>query len=79
MTKNIFCANCQTEKDHEITITSKEVIAECECGRSIKFPASNDAALFKSLFNIHKLSNIGQVPAKEAVIDPAVAAAINEA
>lgn len=80
MTKTIFCANCQAETDHEITISSKEVLAVCACNAFVKFPAYNNAALFRQHIDTLKVANQGQVKAGQPIaVDPEVAAALENA
>ena len=79
MSKLIFCANCQTEKPHNVDVQPREVIATCECGRHIKFPALKNAGALRAMFDEHRTVNTGQVPAVEYVPDTDVVSAIENA
>lgn len=62
MTKLAFCANCQTETDHEASIADNgDLVLTCPCGRSMKFPSSFDADQLADALNAHKAANDGQV------------------
>lgn len=61
-TKLIFCANCQEEKDHGLSLAPNgEVVATCDCGRFLKFPATLGAKEINKLVETHKDKNEGQV------------------
>ena len=69
-TKTIFCAACQ--RDDEMTLTfainrdgHSEAIAECHCGRFLKF-ALVEAADFERLLAEHRAANLGQVSVEKA-------------
>lgn len=79
MTKLIFCANCQIEKPHIITILPTEVLAVCECQRVLKFPPLKNAGALRAMFDEHRIVNLGQVPTVEYVPDTDVASAIENA
>jgi hypothetical protein len=79
MTKLIFCANCQIEKLHTIEILPLEILADCECGRVIKFPPLKNAGALRAMFDNHRDANLGQVPAVEYVPDTDVTSAIENA
>lgn len=60
--KTIFCANCQEEKAHVLSLAPDgEVVATCECERAIKFPAGITAEQFNELIEKHKAANEGQI------------------
>ena len=67
-TKTIFCAREQKETVHtlELSPENAEVIARCECGEFIKFPAGVDKETFNKLIEAHKLANEGQVSIEAA-------------
>ena len=79
MTKLIFCANCQDHKQHTVEIFPKEVLAMCDCGRTIKFPPLKNAGALRAMFDDHYTANVGQVKAVEYVPDVDVASAIENA
>lgn len=65
--KNIFCAGCQDETGHMLTVDDRaEITAACtECGRTIKFPGGLTKSEFKELCERHAEANKGQVTAEE--------------
>lgn len=79
MTKLIFCANCQIEKPHTIDIQPLEVLAVCECERTIKFPPLKNAGALRNMFEDHKQANLGQVAAVPYVADTDVTNAFENA
>lgn len=58
--KSLFCANCQADTDHSLSIVGRELIAECSCGRFIKWPAGFTEEQWAEAFRIHKEHNLGQ-------------------
>jgi hypothetical protein len=63
-TKTVFCANCQAETPHEISLANDEVIFTCTtegCERFIKVPASMDKKELADHLKAHKETNQGQV------------------
>ena len=60
--KTIFCANEQDRKVHTLTAAPNgEVVATCECGRQLKFPAGITREEFDALIAKHEETNSGQV------------------
>ena len=79
MKKLIFCANCQKDTEQLIEVLPDYVLASCECGRQLKFPPLKEAGAFRELLGLHKIRNIGQVPATQYVPDAEVLSAIENA
>lgn len=73
MTKTLFCAHCQADKEQVFELVggeSPEFQATCpDCTRVVKFPPRTDEAELKALFDKHKADNQGQVRV-ELVPDP---------
>jgi ribosomal protein S27E len=64
--KPIFCANCQSNTEHTVTLTNGEIVATCVvCSRTIKFPSTGTTESFRALLELHHAANVGQVPAPE--------------
>lgn len=80
MTKLIFCANCQIEKNHTIEVLPTEVLASCDsCPRVVKFPPLKNAGALREMFDGHRSANLGQVPAVDYVADTDVVSAFENA
>jgi hypothetical protein len=61
-TRTAFCANCQAETPHAITMDeNQEGVLTCDCGRFIKIPAGMSKDDIDSHLEAHKESNQGQV------------------
>lgn len=82
MDKLLFCAHCQNETTHTLTLNTvnkAEIIARCSvCGREVKFPAVPDEELTK-LFTTHREENQGQrplSPVKQPVVAPETKTAV---
>ena len=60
-TRTVFCANCQAETAHEISLANDEAIFTCECGRFIKLPADMSKKEVTKHLKSHKETNEGQV------------------
>ncbi len=63
MTINCFCANCQKETDHAVSInvrSTAELILACPCTREIKAPKGTPDEL-KAWLAAHKDANVGHV------------------
>lgn len=60
MKLNVFCANCQTETSQAVTSSKSEIVATCDCGRFLKWPAM-PIEQFKELLAQHAADNKGQV------------------
>ncbi len=63
MTKTIFCANCQADKDHDAGLDAEGgLLLTCpDCERNLKFPSGIDASQLDDLIAEHKEANEGQV------------------
>jgi len=60
--KTIFCVNEQKETQHVLSANANgEIIATCDCGKPIKFPAGIQRDEFNKLIAKHKESNEGQI------------------
>lgn len=80
MKKLIFCANCQKETEQLVEVLPNEILAQCECGRQLKFPPLKDAGKLRELLGLQKAHNTGQVKLAPAPsVDGDVLAAIENA
>jgi hypothetical protein len=59
MNKTLFCAYCQEEKLHGVTVHRGEIIFTCDCGRFKKFSADLSAAELTERVAGHKAANQG--------------------
>ncbi len=59
MTKPLFCANCQEDKDQKVTINRGEIIFTCECGRFKKFVATMTVDELREAMSQHRAVNKG--------------------
>lgn len=67
-TKTIFCAKEQKDTVHVLSLSAAngEIIAQCDCGEFVKFPAGIKKAEFDALIEKHKIANEGQVSIEQA-------------
>lgn len=73
MKKTVFCAGCQVDTEHDVTVVKnphghQEIIFSCGCCRQWKLPADLPKEQLAELIAAHKAHNIGQVPAEADVI-----------
>jgi uncharacterized Zn finger protein len=63
MTKTVFCANCQVDKEQEATIDGNgDFIFTCpDCGRFVKFSSETQPDEIDGLLATHKEANTGQI------------------
>lgn len=67
MNKTAFCANCQAETPHEITVDNGgELVLTCACGRAFKIPAGMSNEEMEDYLAAHKDSNEGQISLEES-------------
>lgn len=68
-TTTVFCAHCQEDKTHTLSSSRDhtEIIATCECERTVKFPANITKQEFKDLVAEHKANNSGQAVVTESM------------
>ena len=69
MQKPLFCAYCQESKEHTFSVKGTELLAECGCGRFVKFPAHATKEELQVMFEAQSESNSGQI-AVSSLPDP---------
>jgi hypothetical protein len=66
-TKNVFCANCQEVKPHEISLSSVgEFVFTCDCGRFIKVAGDLSVKEVNEALDKHEEANKGQISVEAA-------------
>ena len=59
MKKTLFCAHCQEETQHAVTVTGGDFVFSCHCGRFVKFPATMTPMELAAAIAAHKENNHG--------------------
>lgn len=66
-TKEAFCANCQQETEHAVTVdANNELVFTCDCGRFFKLnPEGMSKDDVQAALDAHKAVNEGQLPVEQ--------------
>lgn len=72
--KEIFCAACQAKTIQKMSRDKNhELVATCDCGRTLKIPMFDDPAELDAHLDDHHKNNVGQVSAELAEAEAAAA------